>query len=212
MTIWFGRIPHNEKLENSHAMKVVSSGLLVGGKSTRMGRDKCLIEVDGIPMWRRQIDLLSSLSPEVFVIAPRCPQWLPKTAIWVQDVVPDAGPIGGLAAALSKAAHQNILVLAVDMPAITSAFLKKMLPMTDQDAGIVPQIGERYEPLCAVYPRNALSVVNAQLFLQRKYSLQSLLRVLIRSGLMRSFSVPPSELCLFHNLNFPSDYTPQSHP
>jgi molybdopterin-guanine dinucleotide biosynthesis protein A len=186
-------------------MNNVSAALLAGGKSTRMGHDKCLIEVNGIPTWRRQLGLLSSLSPEVFAVAPHRPEWLPQMFSWVQDAAQDVGPIGGLAAVLSQATYQNVLVLAVDMPAMTNDFLKTMLCMMERRSGIVPQIGERYEPLCAIYPRNALSVVRDQLFVKRDNSLQALLRSLIRSGLMHSFSVPSSKRCLFRNLNFPSD-------
>ena len=186
-------------------MNNVSAALLAGGKSTRMGHDKCLIEVNGIPTWRRQLGLLSSLSPEVFAVAPHRPEWLPQMFSWVQDAAQDEGPIGGLAAVLSQATYQNVLVLAVDMPPMTNDFLKTMLCMMERRGGIVPQIGERYEPLCAIYPRNALSVVRDQLFVKRDNSLQALLRSLIRSGLMHSFSVPSSKRCLFRNLNFPSD-------
>lgn len=64
-------------------MNNVSAALLAGGKSTRMGQDKCILKVDGIPMWRRQLGLLSSLSPEVVAVAPHRPAWLPKMFSWV---------------------------------------------------------------------------------------------------------------------------------
>ena len=186
-------------------MNNVSAALLAGGKSTRMGQDKCLIKVNGIPMWRRQLGLLLSLSPEVFAVAPHRPEWLPQKFSWVQDAAQEEGPIGGLAAVLSQATYQNVLVLAVDMPAMTNDFLHKMLCMMERRSGIVPQIGERFEPLCAIYPCNALSVVREQLIVKRDNSLQALLQCLIRSGLMHIFPVPSPEQCLFRNLNFPSD-------
>ena len=143
--------------------------------------------------------------PKSSLSHPHRPEWLPQTFSWVQDAAQGEGPIGGLAAVLSQATYQNVLVLAVDMPAMTSDFFKKMLCMMERRSGIVPQIGERFEPLCAIYPCNALSVVRDQLFVKRDNSLQALLHCLIRSGLMHSFSVHPSELCLFRNLNLPSD-------
>jgi molybdopterin-guanine dinucleotide biosynthesis protein A len=184
---------------------MISAALMAGGKSTRMGRDKCLIQINGIPMWQRQLDLLLAVSPEVFVTAPDRPYWLPENVRWIPDAVLDKGPIGGLAAALAQALNNQVLILAADMPAMSSAFLKKLAGMAAQDSGIVPQIGEGYEPLCAIYPREALPVVRDQLLVKRDYSLQTLIRLLIQRGLMQNFYVSDSEAGLFRNLNFPSD-------
>ncbi len=184
---------------------MISAALMAGGKSTRMGRDKCLIEVDGTPMWQRQLDLLLAISSEVFVTAPDRPDWLPDNVRWILDAVRDKGPIGGIAAALAEAVNNQVLILAVDMPAMSSGFLKKLAGMTTQESGIVPQIGEAYEPLCAIYPRAALPGVRDQLLVEEDYSLQALVRRLIQHGLMQSFRVPDAEAGLFRNLNFPSD-------
>jgi molybdenum cofactor guanylyltransferase len=184
---------------------MISAALMAGGKSTRMGRDKCLIQINGIPLWQRQLDLLLAVSPEVFVVAPDRPDWLPDKVRWIPDAVRDKGPIGGLVAVLAEAADNQVLVLAVDMPTMSSAFLKKLADMAVQGSGIVPQIGEGYEPLCAIYPREALAIVKDQLFAKRDYSLQALIRLLIQRGLMQNFCVSDSEAGLFRNLNFPSD-------
>ena len=184
---------------------MITAALMAGGKSTRMGRDKCLIEVDGIPLWRRQLDLLSSLSKEVFIVAPNRPDWLPDKAHWIPDAVCNEGAMGGLAAALARAAYPNVLMLAVDMPGMTSAFLGKLLTMVSPRTGIVPEIEGRYEPLSAVYSYKALRVVKDLLFVEKNNSLQSLLRRLIQNGFMQTFSVTPAELSLFRNLNSPSD-------
>jgi molybdenum cofactor guanylyltransferase len=74
-------------------MNIISSVPLAGGKSARMGRDKCFIEVDGKSMWQRQLDLLLPLLPKVFVVAPRRPEWLPQTIPGTRNTVQNAGPI-----------------------------------------------------------------------------------------------------------------------
>src|ERR1700677_457322 len=102
---------------------MISAALMAGGKSARMGRDKCLIKIKGTPLWQRQLDLLLTVSPEVFVVAPGRPDWLPNHMSWIPDAVRDQGPLGGLAAVLAQAADNNVLVLAVDMPAIPGTFL-----------------------------------------------------------------------------------------
>ncbi|HEY1787632.1 MAG TPA: molybdenum cofactor guanylyltransferase [Verrucomicrobiae bacterium] len=184
---------------------MITAVLMAGGKSTRMGRDKCLIDLNGAPMWQHQLELLLSLSPEVFVAAPGCPQWVPANARWIPDAVRAEGPIGGLASALTRATHRHVLVLAVDMPAMTFEFLKKLSSLADRRAGVVPQIGGQYEPLAAIYPRDALPAVEDQFLVKGDNSLQALLRRLIESGLMHSYSVPSSEHHFFRNLNVPAD-------
>lgn len=184
---------------------MISAALMAGGKSTRMGRDKCLIKVKGIPMWQRQLELLRTVSPEVFVAASVRPGWLPDAVRWIPDAVREQGAIGGLAAALAQAAGDQVLVLAVDMPAMTSDFLKKLAGMIVRGSGIVPQMGERYEPLCAIYPREALPIARDQIFVKRDNSLQALVHRLVQQGLMHSFCVPAPETGLFRNLNFPTD-------
>ena len=188
---------------------MITAALMAGGKSTRMGRDKCLITVNGVPLWQRQMEILLALSPEVFVVAPSRPLWLPGNAQWIPDIVRDCGPIAGLAAALIHATYRNVLVLAVDMPAMTGDFLKKLSRMTRRHSGIVPQIGARYDPLAAIYPREALPAVENQLFIKKDNSLQTLVDCLTQSGLVRTYSVPLAELNLFRNLNLPSDVIPE---
>jgi molybdopterin-guanine dinucleotide biosynthesis protein A len=186
---------------------MISAALMAGGKSIRMGQDKCLIRVKGVPLWRRQLNLLLEVSTDAFVVAPARPHWLPDNLHWVPDAVQDKGPIGGLAAALAHASNNKVLVLAVDMPAMSSTFLKQLAAMASHSGGVIPQIGESYEPLCAIYPHEALPAIREQLLVRGDYSLQTLVRDLMPRGLMQSFCVPAAEAGLFRNWNFPSDCT-----
>jgi molybdopterin-guanine dinucleotide biosynthesis protein A len=180
---------------------------MAGGKSTRMGRDKSLLKIAGIPMWQRQLGLLTSISSDVLVVAPTRPEWLPGEAHWVADEIHDGGPMGGLATALAQSTHRLVLILAIDMPGISGEFLERLSNMmAPNGSGIIPQIDGRYEPLSAFYPRTALPIVKEQIF-RKNYSLQTLVHRLVQAGLMQSFAVKPTDLCHFRNLNRPSDCT-----
>ena len=48
-----------------------SAVVLAGGRSTRMGRDKALISVDGVPLWERQLRLVEQLEPTWTFLAGR---------------------------------------------------------------------------------------------------------------------------------------------
>jgi molybdopterin-guanine dinucleotide biosynthesis protein A len=176
----------------------MTGALLAGGLSSRMGRDKCLLEIDGTPLWQRQLDVLAALCDEVCVVAPSRPAWCPETVPWIRDVAANRGPLAGLAAALERA--ECVLALAVDLPAMSADYLRGLIAA----GAVVPELDGFYQPLCAVYPRAALPLALTHLE-QPDHSLQSLLRDLISAGLMRAIPVTADERPLFRNLNTPND-------
>jgi molybdopterin-guanine dinucleotide biosynthesis protein A len=185
-------------------MNSISAALLAGGKSSRMGRDKCLVEIGDAPLWQRQTELLSTLTSEVLVVAPKHPEWIPAGARWAEDVVRDHGPLGGFAAALAAASHPRLVILAVDLPAMTAEYLNSLLADSTDNCGVVPEIDGLFQPLSAVYPRSALAAARIHLTEPDK-SLQCLVRQLIAEGKMRSVTVCQDDLALFRNLNTATD-------
>lgn len=183
---------------------MISAALLAGGESRRMGRDKCLLEIDGQPLWNRQIDLLRSLSDDVIVVAQGRPKWLPADVRWAADRVSNCGPLGGLEAGLHAALHSQVIALAIDLPAMTFEYLRALQACSTDACGTVPILDEQFQPLSAIYPRSVLSCVTAQLVHSDK-SLQRLLRELIASGLMRPLAATNEDRPLFRNLNTPQD-------
>lgn len=182
----------------------LTGALLAGGQSRRMGRDKCLLEVDGVPLWRRQLALLRALSADVLVISPEAPAWLPGEARWLPDAVTGRGPLGGLAAALAGARHDLVLTLAVDLPALTPDYLRTLAAQTAPGRGVVPELDALFQPLAAIYPRVALPFVEQHLG-EPDRSFQHLIRDLAAHDLVRPVPVSASERPLFRNLNHPTD-------
>jgi len=175
--------------------------LLAGGKSSRMGRDKAGLIIDGEPLWRRQLATLEATCASEILISGRAasPYAASRYPI-VQDIDPDLGPLGGIVSAFELAKHSLILVLAVDLPRMTAAFLQSLLPHSP----IVPRRGERFEPLAAVYSRRCLDVFRHRLT-QNQLSLQGAIRQLVERGELSVKEVNPAEAPLFDNLNTPED-------
>src|SRR5260221_14708053 len=91
-----------------------SAALLAGGQSSRMGTDKAEIELDGQPLWQRQLDKLRATDAVEVFISGRCTgPYAGSEFEIVEDRVADAGPLAGLEAALRHASHDWLLVLAV---------------------------------------------------------------------------------------------------
>ena len=182
-----------------------SAVLLAGGESSRMGKDKATLVFGNEPLWKIQIDKLQQLQPkEIFVSGQTDPMWRPKDAEFVADKSPSCGPISGIAATLSKFRTDHLLVLAIDVPFITEAYLRKLLDQIATGVGVVPMLENRAEPLVAIYPRGA-EVEFLAAFGGNDFSLQPLVRKLIAIGKLREAPIAPEERGLFRNLNSPGE-------
>ncbi|HEX6127999.1 MAG TPA: molybdenum cofactor guanylyltransferase [Candidatus Limnocylindria bacterium] len=147
-----------------------SGAVLAGGRSRRMGRDKASMVVGGVTLLQRAVATLQAVCDEVMVVVARdsAPAGLPPDVRIVVDRVPDAGPLGGLEAALAAAIHELVVVVAVDMPDLSDAVLSAQLAMAethpDLEAITLPRQGfPGGEPLHAVYRRATLPRVTALL-------------------------------------------------
>ena len=182
-----------------------SAALFAGGRSSRMGRDKAFLEIDGVALWQRQLQTLHELAPpEIFLAGPTQPEWIETGLEIVADVGIDVGPLGGLVAVLRRCKNTRLLVLAVDLPNMTSELLKQLLAMSSNDVGVVPKRNERFEPLAAVYPARCLALAESCLN-AGEYSLQQLARCATSSGVMTAKAIAENEESLFFNLNTPVD-------
>src|SRR4051812_22899580 len=128
-----------------------SAVVLAAGHSTRMGRDKALLEIDGQPLWRRQRDILAEAgAAEIFLSARPEQSWTRDakgfTAL-IHDALPNCGPLVGITAAVERATHPLVAVLAIDLPNITPSWFRNLLATSTTTVGAVGRSGERYEPL-----------------------------------------------------------------
>jgi molybdenum cofactor guanylyltransferase len=183
-----------------------AGAVLLGGRSRRMGTDKAQLEIDGVPLLRRQCATLREAGvSELFLSTrPDLPVAIPD-ARTVLDANEDIGPIAGIAAVLDAASCPLVFMLAVDMPAITVAMIQHMLSSSRKDHGCVPIVHGRQEPLAAVYPRSLLPMVHSQIAVGR-YALQDLLEMAIAANQMNSLEIADINAGQFMNCNHPGDW------
>jgi molybdopterin-guanine dinucleotide biosynthesis protein A len=187
-------------------MITLTAMLLAGGESSRMGRDKATVVFRDEPLWRRQLRILRDLCPEkVFVSARTESSWLPADTELLLDEPPSRGPLSGLTKALRRMQTSHLVVLAVDMPFVTREQLRFLCTMVSESRGVVPVIGERAEPLAAVYPAEA-AVDFAVALTGTDFSLQQIIRKLAADEKVRLFAVPSQDKHLFRSVNTPSDF------
>jgi molybdopterin-guanine dinucleotide biosynthesis protein A len=183
----------------------ISAVLLAGGESRRMGRDKAALIFRGKSLWQIQLDTLRKLRPaQIFVSARADPLWRPGDIRLVADTAPSHGPLSGLAASLDQIKTTHLLALAIDMPWMSHKYLEFLCAHIVPGRGVVPKIGDRAEPLAAIYPREAAIEFHNALT-GPDFSLQSVLRDLVASGKLSELSVPEVHKELFRNANIASE-------
>jgi molybdenum cofactor guanylyltransferase len=184
----------------------MSAVLLVGGESRRMGQDKATLIFRGKALWQIQLDLLRTLQPEeIFISARVDPPWRPSGVQFVSDEPPSRGPLTGLSATLARISTDYLLALAIDMPLMSENYLRLICNLIEPGRGVLPMIGDRAEPLAAIYPKGAgIDFITA--LSGSDFSLQSLTKKLVETGKLNSVNVLEEEGKFFRNFNDFSDF------
>jgi len=143
---------------------MASAAILAGGRATRFGgRDKSAIVLAGQSILARQVTELSQLTDDILLVGSR-DDGLPFPGVRrVPDRVADAGPMGGLDAALRAARDDVLILLACDMPFPARGLLAHLAQLADEADIVVPRTERGYHPLCAVYTRACLPALARRL-------------------------------------------------
>lgn len=194
--------------------------ILAGGKSSRMGRDKAWLKIDGQSLLARQIQLARDVrAGEVFISGRAGVDYSSFGCRVLKDRLIDAGPLGGIERALSEASAPLVLVIAVDMPKVTASFLRRFISRCDDAVGIVSRVGGEIEPLLAIYPKAARGLIE-ELFATRARSEPRLetagertkspratafAEKCVERGLVKLVALAKGETLFFENWNSPED-------
>ena len=180
--------------------------VLAGGKSTRMGTDKALLNLEGRTFLDTVIARIREVSEPIYVVtSPGRTYRLPKMVQVVHDIVADAGPLGGIVTGLMAAGPGHHLVVACDMPFVDPRVLRLLLQLVAGHDAAVPIRNGRPEPTCAAYSHSALPHLHTLLDAQ-EWALHRALRGLdvVQVPEERLRAVDP-ELRSLANINTPDD-------
>ena len=187
----------------------VTGLVLAGGYSRRMGADKsALVLPDGRTLLRRQVALMQQAGvAEVLVARRRDQPPVAAPARTVIDIVHDHGPLAGIAAGLAQIAGGALLFLAVDMPFVSTAVLRRMIDLSTSGCGVVPHRGKGIECLIGVFPQT-LAALAASRVAAGRLRVRDFAAVAEMSGHAMRWEIPPRLIPEFSNWNKPEDVAP----
>ena len=180
--------------------------LLAGGASTRMGQPKALLDYAGQPLWKMQMGKLQALHPdELFLSIPR--ELSLPSGPWrvLHDEKAGLGPLSGLHATLQAMTGEWLVVLAIDLPDMTTTFLQNLYDTAlAKHCGLVPKLDGFYQGLAAIYPRSLAESCQTHLASNDR-SLQRFARQAVADGQLATYQVAEENRALFRNVNRPAD-------
>lgn len=133
-----------------------SLSIQAGGQSTRMGRDKALLDFLGQPLIQRVLQRVTFLADDIFVISNHPDRYAFLKIPIFPDIIPGVGALGGIYTALKSAKYPVVGVIACDLPFVSPDLLSTcqgILLDTAVDA-VIPRTAHGLEPLHAVYRRD----------------------------------------------------------
>ena len=187
--------------------------ILIGGKSSRMGRPKHLLLEETTTWLEKSVGLLAGKVDGIVLVGggevPPTLAHLPRLA----DADGAEGPLGGVLAAMRSRPHVDWLVLACDMPAVTAEAVEWLLAgRSPADLARVPVLPnrDRGEPLFALYGAGCLA--HFEELLRRG---EFRLRAICGCAGVREVVVPEEIAAAWRNVNTPEelrDYRRETHP
>src|SRR3984885_8265815 len=181
--------------------------VLAGGRSSRMGREKGVLNVGGVPLIVRTARLVESVVGSATVVG----ETAGIRALGLDTVAddwPGVGPLGGIATALRVSRAPWSLVVACDLPYLTKAWLEYLVSRalaSDADA-VIAMNASGAEPLCAAYCASAEPAIRSAVSLGNlkvRSMLENLRGEVIEPEEWKRFD---SDGYLFKNMNSPEDY------
>ena len=147
----------------------ITSIILAGGRSSRLGREKLAEVIAGKSLIERAISSLSSLSQEILIVISQkqarssLSLYTYPEAKTMVDLYPGKGSLIGIFTGLVHSANFLNLVVACDMPFLNLDLLRYMVNISPGFDVVIPRIGDQMEPLHAVYSRKCIEPMEKQI-------------------------------------------------
>lgn len=186
--------------------KPITGIVLAGGKSTRFGRDKSQAIFKGYTLLKKAIRIIEPLV-QTILISSNNPQHKSYSYPVVEDCIKNIGPLGGILSSLKESQTERNLILSVDMPMMSSNYLKYLIDKSERNAiTIGADTNDQIHPLCGIYKLEIIPYIEANI-IKEQYSLYNLINSIPNTRVVeapvKSFFYTDQ---IFKNINTAEDY------
>jgi molybdopterin-guanine dinucleotide biosynthesis protein A len=176
----------------------ISAAVLAGGNSSRLGRNKALLPLQGATVIEKVMSEVRSCVKELTIITNNPDQYVNFGYPCCGDIMPGGGPLSGIHAALSHCGTEYVLVVSCDIPLVKRELFEDLISVCP-GYDIVIFKHKHFEPLCALYRRTCLPALE-DLIAHGEYRIIDLFPTL-KVKVLRISSAE-----VFKNINTDADY------
>lgn len=186
----------------------VSAAILAGGRARRFGgTDKAALRVGAARVIDRQLAALTVVTDDIAIISNDPSRYAALQRTVFPDVIAGAGALGGVYTALVRARADLVLIVACDLPFVSSALFQRLIDDMSEDVdAVIPRSSRGLEPLCALYRRGCAAAARARID-RGELQISELAReIRVRELGAAALAAYDPDGRLFHNINTPHDY------
>jgi molybdopterin-guanine dinucleotide biosynthesis protein A len=179
--------------------------ILAGGKSSRYGRNKALIEMNGIRLIERVIGVMEPVFEHLIIITNTPQEYAYLQLPTYEDLIKGLGPLGGIFTGLEAISDEVGFFVACDMPFLNSELIRHMVETREDFDAVVPRIDWKIETLHAIYSKGCLPAIRELIDARNYQVIKFLHKVRVRYVEEEEIRAFDPELKSFFNINRPEE-------
>jgi molybdopterin-guanine dinucleotide biosynthesis protein A len=137
----------------------ISGIILAGGKSSRYGSNKALVEINGIRLIERVIRVMEPLFERLIIITNTPQDYAYLKLPMVEDLIKGLGPLGGVFTGLQTMSDDAGFFVACDMPFLSAKLIHYMGDVLEDFDAVVPKVDWKIEALHAIYTKRCIPAI-----------------------------------------------------
>jgi len=170
-----------------------------------MGEDKALLSLGDKTLLQCVADSMKQIFHNVFIIADNIERYIAFQLPVFPDVYKHCGPLGGIHSAFAHSSAEKIFVISCDLPFISSDVIQYITNIHAHGDAIVVSEGSNIQPLCGLYKRTCVAMLEQSLF-DNEFSVLQFLRKVRTYVLSLNNLFPSISENALMNVNTPLEY------
>lgn len=182
--------------------------ILSGGKSSRMGTNKALLKINEKTNIERIVAQIRKDFDDIILVTNNPETYGFLNVKITTDLYPGKGPLAGLHAGLLASRFEENLIVACDMPFISSKLAKELVNRIENYDAVIPVINGRQHPLFSVFQKRNIANIEESIkkgHLRMRGLLEDLHVLYLTEKELPEYSKESLE-CIFFNMNNPNEY------